>query len=74
MTVVDEDITPISGVPHLYRLIKARRGDACATVRPGHRSHGIDMTVVGVDVAAISGVPDLHCAVPRARGDARATR
>src|SRR6266699_2982256 len=73
MALVGEDVTAISSIPDLYRVMAGAGGDALAIRRPRHRSYPKGTPVVGKGIAAIGSIPGLQCImILRTRGDALA--
>src|SRR5262245_58224864 len=62
MSIVSEDMAPVSGIPHLHCIIAAiagPRSDIPAIGRPGQGRDDTRMAAIGEDMAPVSGIPHL---------------
>src|SRR5205823_2979108 len=74
MTLIGEDIIPGRGIPNMYCLVLACRGDTLPIRRPihgppGYRIYFVSMTAVDERMPSRRSIPYMHCLIRRTRDD-----
>src|SRR5437764_15071665 len=72
--MIGETEVPGRGIPYLYGIIQATRGDVTTIGRPRHAFRIAGVAAIGQQRVSISGITHLDCPVPAARVDVTSTR